>query len=153
MFGVKYYMAISDGMISLGRANPSLTEVAASGPWVVFEVADSALVEPLDNQPAVLTDVKPHDWLDAVTPWYLDPGQWNVYPAAGGPSDWQRISPDDVPTEFATTPVAVTDISRGQRLHRVRRQRRRPTGAGEGVVLPELAGRRGQGALARRART
>ncbi len=113
MFGVKYYMAISDGMISLGRANPSLTEVAASGPWVVFEVADSALVEPLDNQPAVLTDVKPHDWLDAVTPWYLDPGQWNVYPAAGGPSDWQRISPDDVPTEFATTPVAVTDISAG----------------------------------------
>jgi hypothetical protein len=113
MFGVKYYMAISDGMISLGRKNPSLTEVATSGPWVVFEVADSALATPLDNQPAVLTGVKPHDWLDAVTPWYLDPSQWNVYPAAGGPSDWQRIAPDEVPTEIATTPVAVTDITSG----------------------------------------
>ena len=61
----------------------------------------------------MLTDVKPHDWLEAVTPWYLDPSQWNVYPAAGGPSDWQRIAVDDVPTEVPTTPVAVTDISSG----------------------------------------
>jgi hypothetical protein len=113
MFGVKYYMAISEQMIALGRANPALTEVATSGPWVVFEVADSPLVEPLDNQPAVLTGVTPHDWLDAVTPWYLDPSQWDVYPAAGGPSEWQRIPVGDVPEEVATTPVAVTDASAG----------------------------------------
>jgi hypothetical protein len=113
MFGVRYYMAISDGMIAQARANESLTEVAASGPWVVFEVADSPLVEPLDNEPAVLTGVSPHDWLDAVEGWYLDPTQWGVYPAAGGPDQWQRTPEGTTPTEVPTTPVAVTDIRTG----------------------------------------
>ena len=54
MLGVKYYMAISSPMIELGRANPSLTEVATSGPWVVFEVSDSELVTPLTDEPAVV---------------------------------------------------------------------------------------------------
>ncbi len=113
MYGVKYYMAISDPMIALGRANPSLTEVATSGPWVVFEVADSQLVEGLPNQPAVLTGVKPHDWRQAVTSWYLDPGQWDVWPSAGGPADWQRITEGDVPEEIPTTPVGVSNIETG----------------------------------------
>lgn len=113
MFGVRYYMAISDGMIAQARANPALTEVAASGPWVVFEVADTELVEPLDNEPAVLTGVRPHDWLGAVEDWYLDPDQWGAYPAAGGPAGWQRIPQGTVPEEVPTTPVAVTDISTG----------------------------------------
>jgi hypothetical protein len=113
MYGVKYYMAISDPMIALGRANPALTEVATSGPWVVFEVADSQLVVPLDNQPAVLTGVAPHDWLGAVTPWYLDSSQWGVYPAAGGPSEWQRVAVGETPEEVPTTPVAVTDVTTG----------------------------------------
>src|SRR6185295_1361352 len=50
--------------IALGRSNPDLTEVASSGPWVVFEVADSDLVEPLAAEPSVITGVSPHDWLD-----------------------------------------------------------------------------------------
>ena len=113
MYGVTYYMAISEGMIELGRANPRLAEVATSGPWVVFEVADSALVEPLANEPAVLTGVSPHSWREAVTPWYLDPSQWDVWPAAGGPSEWQRITEGEVPTEVATTPIAVTNVEIG----------------------------------------
>ncbi|HEY6531671.1 MAG TPA: hypothetical protein VIY72_05170, partial [Acidimicrobiales bacterium] len=113
MFGVRYYMAISDGMIAQARANPDLTELATSGPWVVFEVLDAPLVEPLENEPAVLTGVSPHDWLDAVEDWYLDPTQWSVYPAAGGPQEWQRIPEGTTPTEVPTTPVAVTDVRTG----------------------------------------
>jgi hypothetical protein len=113
MLGVTYYMAISDGMIAQARANPSLTELTTSGPWAVFQVADAALVEPLENQPAVLTGVSPHDWLDAVEDWYLDPTQWDVYPAAGGPADWQRVAEISSAQEIPTTPVAVTEISAG----------------------------------------
>jgi hypothetical protein len=113
MLGVTYYMAISDGMKAQARANPNLSEVATSGPWAVFQVADAPLVEPLDNQPAVLTGVAPHDWLGAVEDWYLDPAQWGVYPAAGGPSEWQRVAATTSAEQIPTTPVAVTEISSG----------------------------------------
>ncbi|MEI7623076.1 MAG: hypothetical protein WCJ88_05940, partial [Actinomycetes bacterium] len=65
------------------------------------------------NNPAVLTDVPPHDWLGAVTPWYLDSTAWNVWPASGGPDSWQRIREGETPTATATTPVAVTNTVTG----------------------------------------
>src|SRR5690606_34982643 len=99
MYGVRYYMAISDGMIALADTNPSLSRVAASGPWVVYEVDDSELVDALDNQPSVLTGVSANGWREAVTPWYLDPGEWDVWPAAGGPDEWQRVTEGELPDE------------------------------------------------------
>jgi hypothetical protein len=114
MFGVKYYMAISEPMIALGRANPSLKEVASSGPWVVFEVVGTELVTALDNNPAVLTGIDTaHGWLDAIVPWYLDKSQWNVWPSSGGPDDWQRITAGEQPSVVPTTPVAVTNVETG----------------------------------------
>jgi hypothetical protein len=75
MLGVRYYMAISDRMIDFGRRNSDLTEVASSGPWVVFEVADAEQVQPLTNQPAVMADLadEAHGWLDRSMDWYTDP--------------------------------------------------------------------------------
>ena len=54
LMGVRYYMAFSDQAIAAATTNPDLTEVASSPPWKVYEVADSELVEPLVNEPAVL---------------------------------------------------------------------------------------------------
>jgi len=113
MLGVKYYMAISEQMIAFAQNNTELKQVAVSGPWVVFEVADSQLVEAFDNNPAVLTGVSPHRWLEAVTPWYMDSTAWNVWPAAGGPGEWQRIEEGELPSATPTTPVAVTNIVQG----------------------------------------
>lgn len=113
MLGVKYYMAISEQMIAFGQNNSELKQVAVSGPWVVFEVANSELVEAFDNNPAVLTGVSPHRWLEAVTPWYMDPSSWNVWPASGGPEEWQRIAEGELPAATPTTPVAVTNIVEG----------------------------------------
>ena len=117
MLGVKYYMAITDQMKVFAANNRALTEVAKSGPWKVYEVADSALVTGLLDQPVVLTDVRPAKWLQAVEGWYMDPTQWSVYPADGGPADWQRITAGELGTSavdtIATTPVAVTDIRAG----------------------------------------
>jgi hypothetical protein len=111
LLGVRYYMAISEGMKRLAASNADLTEVASSGPWTVYEVAGSELVTPLDSQPAVLTGVDPaHGWLDAVVPWYEDPEAWSVFLAAGGPDEWQRITEGEAPTITPTAPVAVTDI-------------------------------------------
>ena len=59
LLGVRYYMAFSDKAVGYARAHPDLTEVASSGPWVVFEVANSEMVVGLPNEPAVLSDVDP----------------------------------------------------------------------------------------------
>ncbi|MCP3974040.1 MAG: hypothetical protein GY720_06050, partial [bacterium] len=46
--GVRYYLAFSEEAVSQARAESSLTEIATSGPWVVFLVADADLVVALD---------------------------------------------------------------------------------------------------------
>ena len=110
MLGVKYYMAISTPMIDLGRTNPNLTEVASSGPWVVFEVADSELVAPLTAEPAVVNGASDGGptWLNDTVSWYLDSARWAVPLAASGPPQWQRIQPGEVPE---TRPVGTTTVS------------------------------------------
>ena len=112
MLGVRYYMAISSPMIEFARAEPALTQVATSGPWVVFEVADSELVTAMSNEPAVLTGVSGSEqWLDAMLPWYTDPSKWQVPLADGGPAQWQRIAPGEQPSAIPVDPTGITGIS------------------------------------------
>lgn len=110
LLGVKYYMAISDQAIKAAGEHPALTEVATSGPWVIFEVADSELVEPLDNQPAVWTDVghSIHEWLDPSVDWYQDSEEWDVFRAVDGPDEWQEIEVGEDPERV---PVPATEVS------------------------------------------
>jgi hypothetical protein len=126
LLGVRYYMATTEPAIAAARAHPDLTEVAESGPWVVFEVADSELVESLEYEPAVLSDV--HDsqveWLEEpldeqgrfggpAVRWFVDPAQWDVPLATSGPEAWQRIQRGEVPEERRVDPVEVTNVDEG----------------------------------------
>ena len=110
MLGVRYYMAISSTMIDDGRANSNLTEIATTGPWVIFQVADSETVSPLVAEPAVVDGASAggKTWLDDTVDWYLDPSQWDVPLAADGPASWQRIEPGQTPE---TRPVGTTEVS------------------------------------------
>ena len=104
---------------------------------MIFEVADSEIVTPLDAKPAVVTDADGHidGWVYAkdrpeptpaqeeagTTPaklagpameWYLHPERWNVPLAISGPDDWPRIeSSDTSPPDEAVSPAEVSDIS------------------------------------------
>jgi len=106
LFGVKYYMAVSPEAVAAASAHPDLTRIASSGPWSVsyddgpkertwevYEVADAELVEGLDYEPVVATDVPKggRGWQDAAVDWYQDRSQWDVPVAAAGPAKWQRI--------------------------------------------------------------
>jgi hypothetical protein len=127
LMGVRYYLATSVQAITAARAHPDLTEVATSGPWVIFQVADSPLVEPLANEPAVLDDVEDaqHDWICRVKDandrcagpaisWFMDPSRWDVFLASSGPTDWERVDTDNPePEARAADPVEVTDITAG----------------------------------------
>ena len=52
--GVKYYMGFTPEAINQASAQPGLSEIARSGPWVIYEAADSAIIVPLDVQPVIV---------------------------------------------------------------------------------------------------
>jgi hypothetical protein len=133
MLGVRYYAAVSKDAVAAADAEPALTAIATTGPWHIYQVADSDLVTPLQNEPAVITHDNgglqwvygtsdPHgskkDANDQVVKangpamnWYLDPSSWSTYLAASGPSSWTRVAPGETPPTRPLPPVTISNTS------------------------------------------
>jgi hypothetical protein len=94
LMGVRYYMAASPETVRQASENPNLTEVTigSAGPWRVFMVEDSELVQPLTHEPVVYSNVEENQksWLSPAVEFFNNPDQWNVLRAASGPAEWQR---------------------------------------------------------------
>ena len=90
--GVRYYLAFSEPALEQARAEPNLSEVAGSGPWAVFEVADSDLVVGLDELPVVIDDSEGagYDWLEVSVGAFQIPD--GPVLAAEGPDGWPTLS-------------------------------------------------------------
>ena len=92
--GVRYVMVRTDEAKAQAEAQPELELLATSGPWEIFQVADSDIVVPLDVQPVVV-DERPGDQrernLELGTSWFQHRDEWAAMPADDGPADWQRI--------------------------------------------------------------
>jgi len=108
-FGVRYYAASSDRPVSEARRHPFLTEIATSGPWTVFLVEDSPLVEPLAAEPAVWTDIDHSTWLDHSVEVFNDSSQ-SVVRLLDGSDTWQRIESNELPEIRELEEVEVTEI-------------------------------------------
>lgn len=122
LLGVRYYLAFTEAAVNAARLHPDLVEMRSFGgdadkvqqlrasptpdqaqidrasPWVVFEVQNASLVEPLRNEPVVLTNTTEaqDDWLQLAVQVYKDPAKWGVLPAATGPASWARAAVGDV---------------------------------------------------------
>ena len=130
LMGVRYYLANSVQAIGAARDHDDLEEIATTGPWVIFEVADSALVEPLANQPAVLAGVDDaqHEWIcgrndesgrcaGPAVAWFTADDQPEVFLASSGPKDWERVEarnpdPEARPNPKVTVRSIDTDTDR-----------------------------------------
>jgi hypothetical protein len=140
MFGVKYFMAVSPTVEAQAGRDPSLQYLASVGPyptdvtvknqtvvqnqtWKIYRVLDSALVQPLANQPVVMNGVKAGatTWLAASEAWYLDPTRWKVTETATGPASWARVSSTattvPVRPEPATTVTAIRQSEESISFH------------------------------------
>ena len=93
--GIKYYMAWTEKAVAKAEVAAGLTPIAQSGPWHIYEVAESAIVVPLKVQPVVVKE-RPGDqrerWLELGSSWFQNPDDWVAVPAAAGPAEWQRIT-------------------------------------------------------------
>jgi hypothetical protein len=126
MMGVKYYMATSENAVNQARQQPELQEIARSGPWVVFEVADSELVTPVANEPAVVEGIDDTQrlWLEEPRDasgrfdgpsvrWFKDATAWGVPLASSGPDSWQRVKVGEVPEPRPVPDVEVSNVETG----------------------------------------
>ena len=92
--GVRYVMLRTDAAKAEATSNDGLRQVARSGPWTIYELGDTAVVEPLDIQPVVVRhrDGDPRERnLELGTSWFQNRQDWRAMPANGGPEEWQRI--------------------------------------------------------------
>lgn len=122
VMGVRYYMAQTDEAIEAARSHEDLTELVTAEPFVVFEVAETALVEGLDVEPVVangpllvegdeLASRFDEGWLSQAVAFYNDPEGYRAMPAIDGPDGWQRVDAllpsDGIPVDV---PATVSDI-------------------------------------------
>ena len=138
--GVKYFMGFTPEAIDQAAVQEGLTEVARSGPWVVYRVANSDVVTPMATQPVVakLSSSNPRErWLEVGTSWFQHPEMWAAPVADSGPDEWQRVGvvvdealhegepngsnrrvdvvkPDTSITPVALEPVVVSNVKIGQ---------------------------------------
>lgn len=101
MLGVRYYLASTPTAINAAAAHPDLTEIAVSGPWHVYLVADAEPVAPLRYEPVVVEgiDESQHGWLPTAVAWFLDDESLDVPIAAHGPGEWARVEALPVPDD------------------------------------------------------
>ena len=123
--GVRYLLASSTAVEQAAASDANVTQVASSGPWAtsyngqalnttwkVYKIKNTALVQPLANQPVVWKGVTPGQtsWLAPAVNWYDSPGRWSVVPAADGPSAWARVPIND--KQPTPVPEPTTTVSR-----------------------------------------
>ena len=142
LLGVKYYMAFSPAAVKEAREQTDLREIATSGPWVIFEVADSELVTPLANEPVVVEGrgQERQELAEHV-------GGLLPRPDAVG-CRARRERAEGMAADRVRRCAAADRARAGERLehhdrrrpHQLRRRQGRCPRAREGVLLPELAG-------------
>ena len=99
MSGIRYYLAFSDEAVSESKVfSNDLKVVAQSGPWTVFLVQDSPIVQGLTYEPLVSEGsfVGKRSWIDPAVNWFNDQSRWLVPIADDGPDDWSRVSVEEI---------------------------------------------------------
>ena len=119
-------MAITPEAQEQARRHRDLRLVTTSGPWnvryddgvkqrtwEVYEVAGSATVAPLENEPVVVRGLEKggRSWLGAAVDWYQDPNRLGAPLAAGGPPEWLRVAASSPPPPTRPVrPVVVNGV-------------------------------------------
>ncbi|MGH9164320.1 MAG: hypothetical protein ACRDZW_02255, partial [Acidimicrobiales bacterium] len=130
MLGVRYYMAFSADAKAQAATRPDLALVATTPSfpvnypegvrdrsWEVYEIADSALVQPLSYEPVVATGLagSEKDWLAASVAWWQDETRASVPLAEEGPKQWRRVDGTGAapPPRRPVRPARVSSIRTG----------------------------------------
>jgi hypothetical protein len=93
MYGVDYYVSFTDEAEEKAIDDPRLLEVDRSGPFTIFEVEDSELVDVAAFEPSVYDPAPDAEGFDeAALEWYGSIGTLDRWLVSDGPDDWPRIA-------------------------------------------------------------
>jgi hypothetical protein len=99
MSGVRYYLAYSDEAVLNSKGlSEDLEVIAQSGPWTVFLVQDSSIVQALTYEPLVSEGSfsGKRSWIDPAVNWFNDESRWLIPIADDGPEHWSRVSVEEI---------------------------------------------------------
>jgi hypothetical protein len=110
LLGARYYMAFSPEAVAQADADRDLRRIASSGQWIIYEVSGSEMVTPLKFQPAVVTGPVRGEvpWMNMSVDWYEDFNAQDVFLAASGPKEWQRVAAHTTKSTSKTVGAATT---------------------------------------------
>ena len=109
LFNVAYYVAYTDTAKEKASSHPAFVPRAASGPFTVYSLPGSSLVDVAVNRPWVFEEPEARlvgplvgifkedtetDFVDVALEWYEDIEMLDQWVVAGGPPDWERITID-----------------------------------------------------------
>jgi hypothetical protein len=132
LFGVSYYVSFTEEATERADGFPQLTKLATTGPFTIYRLPPTQLVEAATQLPAVY-DVPDHGVLGSLTgtatvtgpdgqplpsffemalDWYEDVDNLDRWVVSDGPAEWPRIeSIEERPDVALATPEdAVTDV-------------------------------------------
>ena len=107
LFNVAYYVAFTDTAKEKAANHPAFLPRAASGPFTVYMLPASSLVDVALNRPWVFEEPEARlmaplagifkegtetDFVDVALEWYEDIEMLDQWIVAGGPPDWERVS-------------------------------------------------------------
>jgi hypothetical protein len=132
LFGVDYYVSVTPEATERADGFPELTKLTSTGPFTIYRLPESELIEAASFLPAVYEVPERNilasltgaptvtgsdgrelpSFFDMALDWYEDVDNLDRWVVAGGPGDWPRIeSLDDRPNVPIETPEdAVSDI-------------------------------------------
>ncbi|MFN8015365.1 MAG: hypothetical protein U0R17_01990 [Acidimicrobiia bacterium] len=104
MMGVRYYLAHSEEAKKAADASSKLKLISSVADrdglnpvgWDIYQIKNWSLVEPLANDPVVITDkTSPSDWAQSGNKWLYDwfnaPGEYREF-VNSGEKNWQRMT-------------------------------------------------------------
>ncbi|MBA3289685.1 MAG: hypothetical protein H0U21_17020 [Acidimicrobiia bacterium] len=117
--GVSYLMVRTDPAKAEARAQDDLELLAKSGPWEIYRVVGSTIVEPLAVQPVVVNhrggDQRERN-LELGTSWFQHQDEWVAMPADDGPDSWPRIDVRPDESRLIPDPNAADPDTRGKQV-------------------------------------
>ncbi len=128
--GVKYFLADSPTVETAAAQDPTLVEVASTPEsanvvdggsssstvnsgyrWVLYEIRNSTLAEPLKYRPVVEhLDYNQWQWTTAID-WYQSESDWPVEIVSGGPKSWPRVTAGSLVAPSARDAITPTKVS------------------------------------------
>ena len=114
VYDVRYYVSYTERATEAALEHPLYTELTTTGPWTIFELPPSDLIDIATVQPTVYegeleTQEWSLEWYD-----YDDPDDLNYWVTAEGPEDWRRVTEVSerfvAPRPYDTTGAAVRDV-------------------------------------------